>query len=71
MVRNGTAYLQTLKKKIPVARVAAANLMPEPQMQPGMIDMLDKVQCVWAPRMTMGQRQKKLFEKLDFSGLES
>ena len=32
MVRNGTAYPQTLKKKIPVARVVAANLVPELQM---------------------------------------
>ena len=36
MVRNGTAYPQTLKK-IPVARVVAANLVSEPHMQPGMM----------------------------------
>ena len=71
MVRNSTAYSQTLKKKIPVARVVAANLVPELQMWPGMIDTLDDAQDVQAPRMTMGQRQKKLFEKLDLSGLES
>ena len=29
MVRNGTAYPRTLKKKVPVARVAAASHVPE------------------------------------------
>ena len=71
MVRNGTAYPQTLKKKIPVARVVAANLVPELQMWPGMIDTLDEAQGVQAPKMTTGQRQEKLFEKLDLSVLES
>ena len=71
MVRNSTANPQTLKKKIPVLRAIAANLVPELQMWPGMIDALEEAQGVWAPKMTMGQRQKKLFEKLDLSGLES
>ena len=71
MVRNGTAYPQTLKKKIPVVRVVAPNLVPELQMQPGMLDALDETQGVHAPKMTIGQRQEKLFEKLDLSGLES
>ena len=41
MVRNRMAYPQTLKK-IPVARVVAANQVSEPQMWPGMIDTLDE-----------------------------
>ena len=57
-VRNGTAYPQTLKK-IPVARVVAANLVPELQMWPGMIDTLDKAQGVYTPKMTTRQRQEK------------
>ena len=40
-------------------------------MQSGMIDALDGAQGVQAPRMTMGQRQEKWFEKLDLSSLES
>ena len=32
VVRNGMAYPQTLKKKIPVARLVAANQVPEAQM---------------------------------------
>ena len=46
MVRNSMAYPLTLKKKIPVAQVVAANWVPEPQMQPGMIDALDEAQGI-------------------------
>ena len=69
MVRNGMAYPQTLKRKISLARVVVANQMPVAQMWPGMIDMLDEVQGIQTPRMTMGQRQEKLFEKLDLGSL--
>ena len=71
VVRSGTAYPQTLKKKIQVARVIAANLVSELQMWPGTIDILAEAQGVQAPRMTMGQRQEKLFENLDLGSLES
>ena len=65
------AYPQTLKKKIPVARVVAENCMPEAQMWPGLMDALDEVQGIQTPKMTIEQRQAKLFEKLDLSGLGS
>ena len=45
VVRNSMAYPQTLKK-IPVARVVAANWMPELQMWPGMIDALDEAKGI-------------------------
>ena len=61
VVRNVMAYPQTMKKKIPVARVAAANWVPEAQMCPGMIDVLDEVWDIQTLRMTMEQRQEKLF----------
>ena len=70
MVKNGTAYPQTLKK-IPVARVVAANCVPEVQMQPGMMEALDGVQGIHTPKMTIEQRQEKLFKKLDLSDLGS
>ena len=70
VVRNSMAYPQTLKK-ITVARVVAANSVPELQVQPGMIDMLDEAQGIQTPKLTTEQRQEKLFEKLDLSGLES
>ena len=71
MVRNGMAYPKTLKKKIPTARVVAVNHMSETQMQPGMMDALDEVQGIQAPKMTTEQRQEKLFEKLDLSSIGS
>ena len=46
VVRNSTAYPQTLKKKIPVARLVAANLVPGLQVWPGMIDVLDEAQGI-------------------------
>ena len=71
VVRNSMAYPQTLKKKIPVARVVAANWVSEPQMWPGMIDTLDEAQGIQTQKLTTEQRQEKLFEKLDLSGLGS
>ena len=71
VVRNGTAYPQTLKKKIPVARVLAVNHVPEVQMQPGMMESLDGVQGIQTLKMTTKQRQEKLFKKLDLSYLGS
>ena len=70
MIRNGTAYPQTLKK-IPVARVVTANHVSEVQMWPGMMDALDEVQGIQTPKMTTEQRQEKLCEKLDLSNLGS
>ena len=57
MVRNGMAYPQTLKKKISIARVIAANSMPEVLMWPVMVDALDEVQGIQAPKITIEQRQ--------------
>ena len=62
---------QTLKKKIPVARVVAANWVPKPQMQAGMIDTLDEAQGIQTQKLTAEQRQEKLLEKLDLKGLGS
>ena len=67
VVRNSMAYPQTLKKKIPVARVAVANWVPEPQMQSGMIDALDEAQGIQTQKLTTEQRQEKLFEKFRVS----
>ena len=63
------AYPQTLRKKIPVARVVAANWMPKPQMQSGMIDALDEAQGIQTQKLTTEERQEKLFEELDMSSL--
>ena len=71
MVKNGMAYPQILKKKILIARVVAANCVPEAQMQPGTMDALNEVQGIQIPQMTTEERQEKLFKKLDLSGLGS
>ena len=62
-------YPQTLKKKIPVARVVTANWVPEMQMLPRMMKVLDEAQCNQAQKLTMEQRWERLFGKLDLSGL--
>ena len=54
-VTNSMAYPQTLKKKIPVARVVAANQVPEPQMWPRMTDALDKAQGIQTQMLTTEQ----------------
>ena len=71
MVRNGMAYPQTLKKKIPVERVVAANCVAEAQVHPGMMDALDEVWDIQTPKMTTEQTQEKLFKKLDLRVLGS
>ena len=71
VVRNSMAYRHTLKKKVLVARVVAANWVLEPQMWPGMIDTLDEAQGIQTQKLTTEQRQEKLFKKLDLNGLGS
>ena len=71
IVRNSTVYPQTLKKKILVARVVAANQVLEPQMWPGMIYALDEAQGILTQRLTTEKRQEKLFEKLELNGFGS
>ena len=68
LVRNSMVHSQTPKKKIQVARVVAANWVPEPQVWPGIIDALGEAQGIQTPKLTAEQWQEKLFEKLDLSG---
>ena len=71
IVRNSTVYPQTLRKKVPVARAVVATQVSEPQMQPRKIEALDKAQVIQMPKLTMKQRQEKLFEKVGLSGFKS
>ena len=68
VVRNSTAYPQTLKKKTPVARAVAVTWVPEPPVQTGLTEVLDMAQGHQMPKLTVKQRQEKLFEELDLSG---
>ena len=71
IVRNSMAYPQSLRKKIPVGRAVVANWVPEPQMWTRMIEALKEAQGIQMPKLITKQRQEKLFERLDLSGLES
>ena len=71
LVRNSSAYPQILRRKVLLPRVVAANWVLEPQMKPGMIETLDDAQGIEPQRLTIKQRQEKLFERLDLSGFES
>ena len=73
VVRNSTAYPTTLKKKTPVAQVVAATAVPEPlagndQLAGGGGGASQSASTL---QWTVRQRQGRLFEELDLSGLES
>ena len=65
------AYPQTLRKKTPVAREVVATQVQEPPMQTSMKESLDEAQGLQMPKLTMKQRQEKLFQVLDLGWLES
>ena len=71
VVRNNTAYSQTLHKKTPVARVVAALPVPEPPEGEQLLEGADESHDSHTPRLTVRQRHGKLFDKLDLSGLDS
>ena len=66
-------YPQTLKKKMPVVRAVEVTQVPEPLVQTGLTGAMGEVEDDGhqMPKLTMKQRQEKLFEELDLSGLES
>ena len=64
------AYPQILKKKTPVARAVAATAVPELPAETRLPEGEDKPQSPQTPKLTIRQRQGKLFEELDLSGLE-
>ena len=71
VVRNNTAYSQTLQKKTPVARVVAASPVPKPPEEVQLLEGADEPHDPHAPRLTIRQRHGKLFDELDLSGLDS
>ena len=71
VVRNSMAYPQTLKKKTLVARAVAATAVLELPVETRLLEGEDEPQCPYTPKLTVIQRQGKLFEELDLSGLES
>ena len=73
VVRNSTAYPPTLKKKTLVARAVEVTQVPEPLVQTALMGAMGEVKddSHQMPKLTMKERQEKLFEELDLSGLES
>ena len=73
VVRNSMAYPQTLKKKTPVVRAVEVTWVPEPLVQTGLMGAMGEIEDDGhqMPKLTMKQRQEKLFEELDLSRLES
>ena len=70
VVRNSTAYPQTLKKKTLVATSVATTAVPELLAETRLPEGADKPQVPHTPKLTVRQGQRKLFEELDLSGLE-
>ena len=71
VVRNNTAYSQTLWKKTPVARAVAALPVPKPLEEVQLLEGAGKSHNLPTPRLTIRQRHGKLFDELDLSGLDS
>ena len=64
-------YLQTLQKKTLVARAVAALLVPEPPKEAQLQEEGNVPQDPHTPKLTVRQRQGKLFNELDLSGFDS
>ena len=71
VVWNSTTYAQTLQKKTPVVRVAAALPVPRPPKSEGLWEGADKSPDLHTPRLIVRQRHGKLFNELDLSDLDS
>ena len=71
VVRNSTAYSQTLQKKTPVARAVVVLPVPKPPEEVQLQEGGDKPKSPHTPRLTVRQRHHKLFDELDLSGLDS
>ena len=71
VLRNSMAYPQTLKKKTLVARAVATTALPEPPAETRLLEEADEPPDPHTPKVTVRQRQGKLFEELDLSWLES
>ena len=71
VVRNSTAYPQTLQRKTVVARAVAVLPMPELPEGVQLLGEGAEPQGSHAPKLTVGQRHGKLFNELDLSGLDS
>ena len=70
VVRNSTAYPQTLKKKTPVARAVMVTWIPELPVQIGLTEASEKDHSHQTPKLTVKQWEERLFKELDLGRLE-
>ena len=70
VVRNNTAYLQTLQKKTPVARAVAVSPVPKPPKGEQLLEGAHESCDSHTPKLTVRQRHGQLFDELDLSGLD-
>ena len=61
VVKNSMAYPQTLKETL-VARAVTATMVPELPAETGLLEGLDESHSPQTPKLTVRQRQGKLFE---------
>ena len=71
MVQNNTAYPQTLRKKVPVAKAVVALPEPEPPEGEKLEEKAGESHNSPTPALTVRQRHDKLFDELDLSSLDS
>ena len=71
MVCNNTAYPQTIRKKPPVARVAAVLPVQDPPESEELHERIGKSTDSHTPKLTVRQRHGKLFDELDLGSLDS
>ena len=71
VVRNSMVYPQTLRKKTLVVGAVTFTWVLEPPEQTGLVEVLEEAHGLQVPRLTIKQRQGKLFNELDLSRLES
>ena len=71
VIWNNTAYLQTLRKKTPVARVVVALPVPKTPESEELWEGTNESPNFHTPRLTVRQRHGKLFNELDLSSLDS
>ena len=64
VVRNSTAYSQTLWKKTLVARMVAALSVPQPPEEVQLLEGADESHDPPTPRLTVRQRHGKLFDEV-------
>ena len=60
-----------IQKGTPVGCMVAANVIPNKILLPGTLEALNKIKTNEVQLLSIEERRRKLFERLDLSGLES